>query len=108
MGLHDCSAGSSLCLQRWAWYNRREFSLRCYNFRRQLLYTLAMYRTLGVPMQIEGADGGEQHSLGSEYYTTLRSEADNDVNAATIASEEAEGEINRWGMVGPDTTSSPS
>ena len=50
----------------------------------------------GLPVvQIEGADGGDQHPLGSEYYTTLRSEADNDVNAATVASEEAEAEINR-------------
>lgn len=48
-----------------------------------------------MPVQIEGADGGDQHPLGSEYYTTLRSEADNDVNAATVASEEAEAEISR-------------
>lgn len=48
-----------------------------------------------VIMQIEGSDGADQHSLGSEYYTTLRSEADNEVNAATVASEEAEAEINR-------------
>lgn len=52
-----------------------------------------------MPVQIEGADGGDQHPLGSEYYTTLRSEADNDVNAATVASEEAEAEINRCDML---------
>ena len=51
--------------------------------------------TTRVVAQIEGASGGDQHPLGSEYYTTLRSEADNDVNAATIASEEAEADIHR-------------
>ena len=48
-----------------------------------------------VLLQIEGTDKADQYPLGSEYYTTLRSEADNDVNAATVASEEAEADINR-------------
>lgn len=47
-------------------------------------------------MQIEGADAADGHSLGAEYYTTLRSEVDNEVTAATAASEEAEAEIKRW------------
>ena len=46
-------------------------------------------------MQIEGLDGPDARPLGTEYYTTLRSEADNEVNAATVASEEAEAEIGR-------------
>ena len=70
-----------------------------------LLHMPAMYRVLGMPVQSEGADGGDQHPLGSEYYTTLRSEADNDVNAATVASEEAEAEINRCNMLLSDSTS---
>lgn len=69
---------------------------------------LAMYRTLAVPMQIEGTEGGDQYPLGSEYYTTLRSEADNDVNAATIASEEAEPDINRCDILCCDSISSGS
>ncbi|KAL3150483.1 hypothetical protein ABBQ32_000305 [Trebouxia sp. C0010 RCD-2024] len=60
----------------------------------QRLDPIAAHLT-AVWFEIEGADGGDQHPLGSEYYTTLRSEADNDVNAATVASEEAEAEINR-------------
>lgn len=48
-------------------------------------------------LQIEGADGADAHPLGTEYYTTLRSEADNEVTAATVASEEAEAEIGRQG-----------
>lgn len=46
-------------------------------------------------LQIEGADGADKQSLGAEYYTTLRSEVDNEVTAATAASEEAEAEIQR-------------
>lgn len=46
-------------------------------------------------MQIEGSDAADGHSLGAEYYTTLRSEVDNEVTAATAASEEAEAEIKR-------------
>ena len=46
-------------------------------------------------MQIEGTDAADRHSLGTEYYTTLRSEVDNEVTAATAASEEAEAEIKR-------------
>jgi len=47
-------------------------------------------------VQIEGANGADSHPLGTEFYTTLRSEADNDVSAATVASEEAEAEIGRY------------
>lgn len=46
-------------------------------------------------MQIEGTDTADGRSLGTEYYTTLRSEVDNEVTAATAASEEAEAEIKR-------------
>ena len=60
-----------------------------------MLHMLARYRMIGLSVQIEGADGGDHHPLGSEYYTTLRSEVDTDINAATVASEEAEAEINR-------------
>ena len=46
-------------------------------------------------LQLEGTDGAVSH-LGTEYYTTLRSEADQDLSAATVASEEAHGEISRY------------
>ena len=51
--------------------------------------------TISCNMQIEGADSPDARPLGTEFYTTLRSEADNEVNAATVASEEAEAEIGR-------------
>lgn len=51
-----------------------------------------------VASQLEGSDGNENH-LGTEYYTTLRSEADQDLSAATVASEEAQGDISRYGKV---------
>ena len=82
-------------MQRLACQDRRQSFLHATITYRTMLYMLAGYSWLGLLVQIEGADGGDQHPLGSEYYTTLRSEADNDVNAATIASEEAEAEINR-------------
>ena len=50
---------------------------------------------LSCIVQIEGGSGPDAQPLGTEYYTTLRSEADNEVNAATVASEEAEAEIGR-------------
>lgn len=46
-------------------------------------------------MQLE-SDGAASH-LGTEYYTTLRTEVDQDLSAATVASEEAQGEISRYG-----------
>lgn len=45
-------------------------------------------------LQLEGTDGAVSH-LGTKYYTTLRSEVDQDLSASTIASEEAQGEISR-------------
>ncbi|DBA79077.1 hypothetical protein WJX77_002150 [Trebouxia sp. C0004] len=48
-----------------------------------------------VWFEIEGTDAADGHSLGAEYYTTPRSEVDNEVTAATAASEEAEAEIKR-------------
>lgn len=45
-------------------------------------------------LQLEGSDGTVSH-LGTEYYTTLRTEVDQDLSAATVASEEAQGDISR-------------